>query len=122
MGRHRRGSPAQTWATVLAQGGHSCLVTATDDDPYRWLEAIDSESAMTWVQARNLEAEKITSGERFEDFRAQIHDILVDDRRIPYPTVRGEYWYSYWQDTAHPRGLWRRTKVISMTLEALRNG
>ncbi|MEV6969827.1 prolyl oligopeptidase family serine peptidase [Hamadaea sp. NPDC051192] len=88
-------------------------MVSTDDDPWQWLEEIDSEAAMDWVRARNAETGKLTATEIFGGLRSQIHEILADERRISYPTVHGEFWYSYWQDTAYPRGLWRRTTVDS---------
>ncbi len=37
--------------------------------------------------------------------------MLDADDRIPYPHRRGQWLYNFWQDAAHPRGLWRRTTL-----------
>ena len=37
--------------------------------------------------------------------------MLDADDRIPFVRRRGEYLYNFWQDAAHPRGLWRRTTL-----------
>ena len=37
--------------------------------------------------------------------------MLDSDDRIPMIAWRGEQLYNFWQDAAHPRGLWRRTTL-----------
>jgi prolyl oligopeptidase len=85
----------------------------TENDPYLWLEEIDSDAALSWVRERNaitLAALETPNGlalrERFEQ-------ILNSDAKIPYVTERGGadrngWWYNFWQDASHERGLWRR--------------
>jgi prolyl oligopeptidase len=51
------------------------------------------------------------SGERFEQMRADALDIFDSDTRIPGVGRHGDYLYNFWQDAAHPRGLWRRTTL-----------
>ncbi|MEV6971400.1 hypothetical protein AB0M47_40530 [Hamadaea sp. NPDC051192] len=67
-------------------------MVSTDDDPWRWLEEIDSAPALAWVRARNAETGHLTAGDGFDDLRSQIREILADERRISYPAVHGEYW------------------------------
>src|SRR5690606_9423077 len=38
-------------------------------------------------------------------------EILDSDERIPFVVKRGEYYYNFWRDAKHPRGLWRRTTL-----------
>ncbi|GAA2967926.1 prolyl oligopeptidase family serine peptidase [Actinokineospora diospyrosa] len=85
----------------------------TDDaDPYLWLEDVTGEQALDWVRARNAETTAVlTGGERFETTKARLLEVLDADDRIPYPRRRGEYLYNFWQDSTHPRGLWRRTTL-----------
>jgi prolyl oligopeptidase len=83
-----------------------------DEDPFLWLEDVIGEAALDWVRARNAETlGELTGGERFERLRAEIREVLDADDRIPYIRRRGEYFYNFWQDAAHPRGLWRRTTL-----------
>ena len=85
-----------------------------DEDPFLWLEDVTGEVALDWVRARNAETlDELTGGERFEALRTQISEVLDADDRIPYIRRRGEYFYNFWQDAAHPRGLWRRTTLES---------
>ncbi|GLY66316.1 prolyl oligopeptidase [Amycolatopsis taiwanensis] len=70
------------------------------------------ERALTWVRARNAETVgELTGGERFERLRAELREVLDADDRIPYVRRRGEFFYNFWQDAQHPRGLWRRTTL-----------
>ncbi|MEU4679877.1 prolyl oligopeptidase family serine peptidase [Micromonospora sp. NPDC023737] len=84
-----------------------------DDDPYLWLEDLDGAEAARWVRDRNAETlAALTGGERFATLRAEIRQVLDADERIPYPGWRGDhFYYSFWRDAAHPRGLWRRTTL-----------
>lgn len=88
------------------------------DDPYRWLEDVTGERALSWARARNAETvAELTGGSRFEALRAQIHEVLDSMDRIPYITRHGEYRYNFWRDRDHPRGLWRRTTLAEYRKE-----
>ena len=91
---------------------------ATVDDPHLWLEDVTGDEALAWVRERNDESlADLTGGERFTALRDDIRGVLDADDRIPYVRRRGDRLYNFWQDAAHPRGLWRRT-----TLESYRTG
>ena len=82
------------------------------DDPYRWLEDVTGERALSWVRERNAETiAELTGTSRFEALRAEIREVLDSTDRIPYITRRGGYRYNFWRDREHPRGLWRRTTL-----------
>ncbi len=82
------------------------------DDPHRWLEDVTGSTALDWVKERNAETVgELTGGERFEQLRTEIREVLDSDDRIPMVSRRGELLYNFWQDSAHPRGLWRRTTL-----------
>ena len=81
------------------------------DDPYLWLEAIDGEQALDWVERHNGPTLARLSGERFEQMRAEVLDVLDADTRIPGVTRSGEYLYNFWRDASHPRGVWRRATL-----------
>jgi prolyl oligopeptidase len=83
---------------------------AAVEDPYLWLEETDSTKALDWVKARNAESVKAYgSSPAFEKTRDEILEIMDSDARIPYVGKMGEYYYNFWKDKAHPRGIWRRT-------------
>lgn len=85
-----------------------------EPDPYLWLEDVTGEDALDWVRSRNDEAlAELTASTRFGELRDDIRSVLDADDRIPYVARRGEYLYNFWQDAAHPRGLWRRATLES---------
>ena len=103
-------------ALGITMGGTGIVQAAEQhtgsDDPYLWLEATHGARAMAWVKAQNAITEKaFASSARFDQTRNQILEVLDSDARIPYVRRMGEYLYNFWQDKAHPRGLWRRTTL-----------
>jgi prolyl oligopeptidase len=92
-------------------------VEAPDDDPYLWLEDIDGERALAWVEAQNA-----ATLARFGDAGyAADRDLLaaIYDRpdNIPIIARRGARVFNFWKDAEHPRGLWRATSLESYRLE-----
>jgi prolyl oligopeptidase len=81
------------------------------DDRYLWLEAVDGEQALDWVERHNGPTLAGLSGERFERMRAEALEVLDADTRIPGVGREGEYLYNFWRDAGHPRGVWRRTTL-----------
>jgi prolyl oligopeptidase len=81
------------------------------DDPYLWLEAIDGEQALDWVERHNGPTLARLSGERFEQMRAEALEVFDADARIPGVSRCGDYLYNFWVDAGHPRGVWRRTTL-----------
>jgi prolyl oligopeptidase len=83
-----------------------------DEDPFLWLEEVTGPAALDWVRERNAAALAALAGSpRFTELRAEIREVLDADDRIPFVRRRGEYLYNFWQDAAHPKGLWRRTTL-----------
>src|SRR5579864_6527997 len=83
------------------------------DDPYLWLEEIDSERVSAWVDAENARTEAVLRDSRTQtDFDAALK-ILDSDDKLPLVGKHGDYLYNFWKDAAHRRGLWRRTTLES---------
>jgi prolyl oligopeptidase len=89
------------------------LATAqTVDDPFLWLEEVEGERALEWVETRSQETLAELSGHPlFDPVRERILEILNSDDRIPFPSMLGDWVYNFWQDAEHPRGIWRRAAV-----------
>lgn len=82
------------------------------EDPWLWLEQIDSERARAWVDARNRATEaELQADPRFAPLRERIKSILDSRDRIPHVGVHGLWCYNFWRDAAHQRGIWRRTTL-----------
>ena len=87
------------------------------DDPYLWLEEIDSAQVRAWVEARNRETVSALCDTQFEEDRVAVLDILNAPDRIPWVQQRGPLVYNFWQDAEHRKGLWRRTTLASYRSE-----
>jgi prolyl oligopeptidase len=82
-----------------------------DDDPFVWLEQVDSLEARAWVEARNAETKDALCDTQFDQDRTALLDILNARDRIPWVVQRGKCVYNFWQDEQNPKGLWRRTTL-----------
>jgi prolyl oligopeptidase len=83
------------------------------DDPFLWLEEIEGERAVAWVDAQNARTDAYLRDQDYSaDFDAALAILNADDR-IPFVGKSGDYLYNFWKDAAHPRGLWRRTTMES---------
>ena len=83
-------------------------------DPHQWLEEVAGERQLEWVKARNAEAvAALAAGDAFTTLEERLLAILDSKEKIPYVSKIGDRYYNFWQDAAHPRGLWRRTTLAS---------
>ena len=86
------------------------LAQGAGDDPYLWLEDVRGERALAWARDQNAITQREL--EALPDFKA-IHERLLaifsSNERIPYVAKHGDYYYNFWQDAEHVRGIWRRT-------------
>jgi prolyl oligopeptidase len=100
--------------TIMAAGLWLALaittVSAQQADPYIWLEDVEGERAMEWVEARNASTiERLTGHPAYQSIYDRALGILNSDDRIAYPSIVGDRLYNFWQDSEHRRGIWRRT-------------
>lgn len=81
-----------------------------DTDPFEWLEDTLGERALAWVRERNALSEaELTAHPEFSAMRAHLLSVLNAQDRIPMVSRRGSWFYNFWRDEDHKRGLWRRT-------------
>jgi len=86
-------------------------IAAPDDDPYLWLEQIEGERALAFVERQNrLTLEKFGDA-GFAADRDALAAIYDRPDNIPYVTRRGGLLYNIWKDANNPRGIWRRTTL-----------
>ncbi len=88
------------------------VFTATcQEDPYIWMEEVESEQSLNWVNQQNqLTKDKISKVEGFSDLQKRYVEVFNDKDKIVYPSTVGKYMYNFWKDETHKRGIWRRTK------------
>ncbi|WP_043833697.1 prolyl oligopeptidase family serine peptidase [Muricoccus aerilatus] len=84
-----------------------------DDDPWLWLEEVEGERALAWVDGQNATTLARLADARFEAEREAVRRVLDRPDKLPFVTRRGEWLYNFWQDAGHPRGLWRRASLES---------
>jgi len=97
----------------MLTAGPRPTLEAPDDDPYLWLEEIDGERALAWVEGQN-EATSARFGDvRFAADRDTLAAIYDRPDNIPVIARRGTRVFNFWKDAAHPRGLWRATTLDS---------
>ncbi len=83
-----------------------------DQDPYLWLEEVESEQALDWARARNEETLAVLQAQpEYETFFEKNLAVYDSEERIAYPSIRGDYLYNFWRDANNERGLWRRTTL-----------
>ena len=86
-------------------------VETPDDDPYLWLEEIDGERALAWVETQNAATLARFGDARFAADRDALAAIFDRPDNIPLIGRRGTKVFNFWKDAAHPRGLWRTTTL-----------
>jgi prolyl oligopeptidase len=83
-----------------------------DNDPYLWLEDVQSERSLAWVRERNMQSEAVLQAPPgFETLRTRLREVLDSRDEIPAVSRRGDWLYNLWRDADNPRGLWRRTTL-----------
>ena len=86
------------------------VCVAADEDPYLWLEEVESEKALTWAKERSdADTAVIEKVPEFAEIHTRLLEIYNSRDRIPAPGFRGAWIYNFWQDADHVRGVWRRT-------------
>ncbi len=82
------------------------------DDTRLWLEEVDGEKALNWVNEQNsLTLADLQGDPRYQDFYDGALSIVDAKDKIAYGTHRNGYVYNFWQDGDHTHGLWRRTTL-----------
>ncbi|MEI6891338.1 MAG: prolyl oligopeptidase family serine peptidase [Pontiella sp.] len=89
-----------------------------NEDPFQWLEEVDSAPAMAWVEQQNAATLNVlTNHPLFQSIYETTLEILNSEERIAYPSIRGDALYNFWQDSTYPRGVWRRTDPLEYRKE-----
>ncbi|HEY9451196.1 MAG TPA: prolyl oligopeptidase family serine peptidase [Bradyrhizobium sp.] len=86
-------------------------VAAPDDDPYLWLEEIEGERALAFVDRQSRLTQETFGGPKLAIDRDTLAAIYDRTDNIPYVTRSGGLVYNLWKDAKNPRGLWRRTTL-----------
>ncbi len=88
----------------------------TNDQPdkYQWLEDVNGEKSMAWVNAENARSAKVLDvGPVYDGLAETALKVLESPTRLPNPQFRVGVVYNTWQDAQHVRGILRRTSLDS---------
>jgi len=84
----------------------------TASDPNQWLEGVEDEKALAWVKEQNLDSvDELSRSGDFRRIEKRTLEILDSNEKIPFVGKRGQFYYNFWRDAEHVRGIWRRTSL-----------
>ena len=86
-------------------------LAAPDDDPYLWLEDVEGERALGFVEQQNKRTLEKFADAGFAADRDTLAAIYDRPDNIPFISRRGAFVYNIWKDVTNPRGIWRRTTL-----------
>ena len=96
------------------QSNETLAAFARGEDPFQWMEEVDGEKPLAWVEAQNARSLKeLESDPRFMTLFDAGLEIVNDRARIPTGSLDKGWVYNFWQDAEHVRGLWRRARLQS---------
>ncbi|MFJ4171133.1 prolyl oligopeptidase family protein [Paenarthrobacter sp. NPDC089714] len=95
---------------------HAADVAAEPTDENVWLEDIHGEEQLAWVREQNARTEDLLEDADYAAVEAGILEVLDSTDRIAMVNKRGDFYYNFWKDREHPKGLWRRTTWDSYLL------
>jgi prolyl oligopeptidase len=108
-------------AAVIWAGLFSLVAFAADvptDDPFLWLEEVDSPRALDWAREQNAVTQReLESSPDFKVIHDRLLSIYDSTARIPYLAKAGTHYYNFWRDAQHVRGIWRRTSLAEYRKE-----
>jgi prolyl oligopeptidase len=104
-----KAAPAEVVAPKQADSNERL---AQADDPFLWLEDVTGEKPLNWVREQNAASTKeLQEVPAFEAIRKRILAIMDSKEKIPYVSKHGAFYYNFWRDDQHVRGVWRRTTL-----------
>ena len=88
--------------------------TTEQPDKYQWLEDVNGDRSMAWVNAENARSAKVLQADpHFDTLAETALKVLESPTRLPNPNFRVGAVYNTWQDAQHVRGILRRTALDS---------
>jgi prolyl oligopeptidase len=88
-----------------------------NEDPFIWLEDVDSQKSLEWVNKKNDYSLGVLKSQKdYQSIYSKNLEIYNSTDRIADPAIYGDFVYNFWQDKNNPRGIWRRTAIKSYLL------
>ena len=83
------------------------------DPENRFLEDVLGDQALDWVKGQNKICVDSVGNPENSPYYNRILNILDSKDKIPYVSKINNYYYNFWQDSSHKKGLLRRTTLES---------
>ncbi|MEC9249699.1 MAG: S9 family peptidase, partial [Pseudomonadota bacterium] len=100
--------------TEAETGGRQIVQIDPSNDPRVWLEEVEGEEAMAWVEGQNERTyERLQGDALYDTLYNEALAIYESTDRIPYGSFYAGYVWNFWQDSENTHGLWRRTSLES---------
>ncbi|HBN53142.1 MAG TPA: S9 family peptidase [Stenotrophomonas sp.] len=98
---------------ISASLSGAAMAADADQDTYAWLEDVTGDKPLAWVKEQNAKAEaRLAQSAQFKAMESGIRAVLDSDAKIPGVEKIGDYYYNFWKDKQHERGVWRRTTLV----------
>ncbi len=113
--QNRKTAVIATLLIGMTLGCQKAPVQNTDQtDKYQWLEDVNGQRSMDWVNAENARSAKaLDSGPVYTSLTETALKVLESPTRLPEPEFRVGEVYNTWQDAQHVRGILRHTTLAS---------
>jgi len=95
------------WARHVAQLRRMCK--KVPEDGFQWTEEVLGDEALTFAKDQNERTLKRLGNPKEMTLYTRILTILDSKEKIPHAGKIGNFFYNFWQDENHKRGIWRRT-------------
>lgn len=98
---------------ILLTVGFTQFMQAQEDQ-YQWLEDVDSQQSMNFVnELSEATFARLSAEADYQSIYERNLAIYNSTERIAYPSILGNYVYNFWKDKNHVRGIWRRATLDS---------
>lgn len=85
-----------------------------ENDPRVWLEEVEGERALEWVEGQNERTfDRLQGDPRYDALYEAALEVYQSNDRIPYGSYQNGYIWNFWRDATSTHGLWRRTSLES---------
>lgn len=94
-------------------------MSSVEEDPYIWLEDVESEKSLAFAKSSNEACLKALGDPKEGPTYDRVLAVLESKDRIPYASKLGsndkgeELLFNFWKDSTNPKGLWRKTSLTS---------
>ncbi|MFN3463978.1 MAG: prolyl oligopeptidase family serine peptidase [Terricaulis sp.] len=99
-------------STSTTSANTETSIAMTGEDPYLWLEEVEGERALAWVREQNARSlPTLENDPRYPQLLADATALATSRDRLPLGGIFEGYYFNFWQDENHVRGIYRRARL-----------